>query len=70
MDGFVEVCVLEARRRNPEWGPRRLVNEAVRAGIEPAPSRSGVYRALKRADLIDRLSGWTPRTAPNRRARP
>lgn len=53
MDPAVEVWVLEARRRNPEWGPRRLVHEASRAGIEPAPSRSGVYRALKRAGLID-----------------
>ena len=49
----IEVWVLEARRRNPDWGPRRLVHEAIRAGLDPAPSRSGVYRALKRADLID-----------------
>ena len=53
MEPAVEVWVLEARRRNPEWGPRRLVHEAARAGIEPAPSRSAVYRALKRAQLID-----------------
>jgi transposase InsO family protein len=53
MDPAVEVWVLEARRRNPDWGPRRLVHEASRAGIEPVPSRSGVYRALKRAQLID-----------------
>src|SRR5512132_363845 len=53
MDPAVEVWVLEARRRNPEWGPRRLVHEASRASVEPAPSRSGVYRALKRAGLID-----------------
>jgi transposase len=53
MDPPVEVWVLEARRRNPEWGPRRLVHEAARAGIVPVPSRSGVYRALKRAELID-----------------
>ena len=49
----VEVWVLEARRRNPDWGPRRLVHEASRAGIKPVPSRSGVYRALKRSGLID-----------------
>src|SRR5512132_4145835 len=49
----VEVWMLEARRRNPDWGPRRLVHEASRASVEPAPSRSGVYRALKRAGLID-----------------
>jgi transposase InsO family protein len=53
MDPAVEVWVLEARRRNPDWGPRRLTHEATRAGIEPAPSRSGIYRALKRAGVID-----------------
>jgi transposase InsO family protein len=53
MDPATEVWVLEARRRNPEWGARRLVHEAARAGVDPAPSRSGVYRALKRAGLID-----------------
>ncbi len=53
MDPSVEVWVLEARRRNPDWGPRRLVHEASRAGISPSPSRSGIYRALKRAELID-----------------
>jgi transposase InsO family protein len=53
MDPAVEVWVLEARRRNPEWGPRRLVHEASRASVEPTPSRSGIYRALKRAGLID-----------------
>lgn len=57
MDPAVEVWVLEARRRNPDWGPRRLVHEASRAGIEPVPSRSGVYRALKRAQLIDPQAG-------------
>ena len=53
MDPAVEVWVLEQRRRNPDWGPRRLVHEARRTGIEPSPSRSGVYRALRRAGSID-----------------
>lgn len=53
MDPAVEVWVLEARRRNPDWGPRRLVHEALRAGVDPVPSRSGIYRLLKRANLID-----------------
>jgi transposase InsO family protein len=53
MDAAVEVWVLEARRRNPDWGPRRLVHEAARAGVSPVPSRSGVYRLLKRSNLID-----------------
>jgi transposase InsO family protein len=56
MDPAVEVWVLEARRRNPDWGPRRLVHEASRTGVDPPPSRSGVYRALKRAGLIDPLA--------------
>ena len=53
MEPAIEVWVLETRRRNPDWGPRRLVHEATRAGLVPVPSRSGVYRALKRAQLID-----------------
>jgi transposase InsO family protein len=53
MDPATEVWVLEARRRNPDWGPRRLVHEASRAGLDPVPSRSGTYRALRRAGLID-----------------
>lgn len=53
MDPATEVWVLEQRRRNPDWGPRRLVHEAARQGLRPIPSRSGVYRALRRAGLID-----------------
>src|SRR5437764_7462331 len=53
MPADVEVWVLETRRRNPGWGPRRLVHEAARAGVDPVPSRSGVYRALKRAGMIE-----------------
>jgi transposase InsO family protein len=53
MDPATEVWVLETRRRNPDWGPRRLVHEATRAGLDPIPSRSGIYRALKRAGLIE-----------------
>jgi transposase InsO family protein len=52
MDPATEVWVLETRRRDPDWGPRRLVHEATRVALDP-PSRSGVYRALKRAGLID-----------------
>ena len=49
----VEVLVLEMRRGHPGWGPRRLLHELGRAGVDPLPSRSGIYRALKRAGLID-----------------
>jgi transposase len=30
----VETAVLEWRRTNPGWGPRRLVHEAVKTGFE------------------------------------
>src|SRR5881392_4377752 len=41
MDPAVEVWVLEARRRNPDWGPRRLVHEALRARVNPTPVALG-----------------------------
>ena len=49
----VEVAVLELRRVHPYWGPRRIVYELGRRGVEPLPSESGVYRALLRAGLVD-----------------
>jgi transposase InsO family protein len=51
MDADVEVAVLEARRLHPGWGPRRIVFELGRRDL-PA-SESSVYRALRRAHLID-----------------
>lgn len=51
MDAVVEVAVLEARRNHPRWGPRRIVFELSKKGM--APSESGVYRALRRAGLIE-----------------
>ena len=53
MDPAVEVLVLEMRRAHPHWGPRRLLHELARAGVCPMPSRSGVYRALVRAGVIE-----------------
>jgi len=51
MDPVVEVGVLEARRRHPGWGPRRIVHELGRRGL--TASESGVNRALRRSGLID-----------------
>ncbi len=51
MDGDLEVAVLEMRRAHPGWGPTRLVHELGRRGV--TVSRSGVYRALVRAGLVD-----------------
>ena len=49
----VEALVVEWRRAHPTWGPRTLVNRLAREGVEPLPSRSAVYRALVRHQLID-----------------
>lgn len=53
MPAVVEVALVDLRRKHPGWGPRRLVYELARAGVEPVPSESGVYRALRRFGLID-----------------
>ena len=47
----------ELRRAHPSWGPRRIVFELARGGVEPVPSESAVYRALVRLDLIDPAVG-------------
>ena len=53
MSGEAEVAVAELRRAHPTWGPRRLVFELGKQGVEPVPSESAVYRALVRLSLID-----------------
>ena len=53
MPGEIEAQILEWRRRHPGWGPRRLVWEATKAELSPMPSRSGIYRSLRRHGLID-----------------
>ena len=53
MPAVVEVALVDLRRKHPSWGPRRLVYELARAGVEPVPSESGAYRALLRFGLID-----------------
>ena len=41
MPAGVEVALVVLRRRHPSWGPRRLVYELRRTGVEPVPSESG-----------------------------
>ena len=53
MSADVEVLIARLRRVHPSWGPRRLVFELAKAGVEPVPSESGVYRALTRLGLVD-----------------
>src|SRR5690606_9010831 len=49
----VEAVVCELRREHQRWGPVRLVHEAERLGVDPAPSRMAVYRALVRHGLVN-----------------
>jgi hypothetical protein len=49
----VEARVLELRRLRPGWGPARIAHRLARDGVDPPPSRSGIYRALRRAGLIE-----------------
>jgi transposase InsO family protein len=53
MPPAVEVVLAEMRRAHPGWGPRRLVFELGRGGVDPLPSQAAVYRALVRLNLID-----------------
>ncbi|MEV4167914.1 IS481 family transposase [Nonomuraea sp. NPDC049709] len=57
MSARVEVLVCELRRRHPRWGPVRLAHEAGLRGVDPPPSRMGVYRALVRHGLIEPGAG-------------
>jgi transposase InsO family protein len=49
----IEAMIVEWRRAHSSWGPRTLVNRLAREGVDPLPSRSSVYRALVRHQLID-----------------
>ena len=53
MPAVVEARVLTLRREHPAWGPARLGHELARAGVDPVPGRSSIYRALVRHRLID-----------------
>lgn len=53
MPAEVEALIVEWRRAHPAWGPRTIVNRLARAGVDPLPGRSSVYRALVRHQLID-----------------
>lgn len=64
----VEAAVVELRRSRPYWGPRRLVFELGRRGVEPVPSESAVYRALVRATK-PQVTGHSPDTGLRARCR-
>ena len=53
MPAQVEAAVLEARRKHPSWGPRRIAVEVSRSGEGLAVTESSVYRCLRRAGLVE-----------------
>jgi transposase InsO family protein len=53
MPALVEATVVAMRRAHPAWGPSRIVWQLERDGVTPLPSRSAVYRALLRHDLVE-----------------
>lgn len=49
----LEALVCEMRRQHPDWGPRRIEFELDKKGCRPMPSRSSIYRCLKRHSLVE-----------------
>ena len=49
----LEAMICEIRRLHPGWGPRRILHELGRKGIDPLPGRSSIYRCLKRHNLVE-----------------
>jgi transposase InsO family protein len=49
----LEALICEIRRLHPGWGPRRILHELGRKGVDPLPGRSSIYRCLKRHNLIE-----------------
>jgi transposase InsO family protein len=48
-----EARLLELRRHHPSWGQVRLRHQLEREGLVDVPSLSGIYRALRRHNLIE-----------------
>jgi transposase InsO family protein len=49
----LEALICEIRRLHPGWGPRRILHELGKRGVDPLPGRSSIYRCLKRHNLIE-----------------
>ncbi len=66
----VEAQLVGMRRAHPRWGPRRLLFELAKAGVDPVPSRSTVYRVLVRHQLVTAKTRKRRRQDYPRRGRP
>src|SRR5437899_2066100 len=49
----IEAAICELRRQDPGWGPRRFEHRLAKAGVDPVPSRSAIYRCLRRHGLVE-----------------
>ncbi len=49
----IEAKIVEMRRAHPGWGPRTLLHELERAGVDMLPSLSATHRCLIRHGLIN-----------------
>ena len=49
----LQARICELRREHPGWGPRRICHQLTKTGLHPVPSRSAIYRCLKRHGLIE-----------------
>jgi transposase InsO family protein len=68
----IEARLCELRRHHPGWGQRRLAHELARAGVDPPPGLTSIYRALVRNGLIQPRSHRRAKASYRRweRARP
>jgi transposase InsO family protein len=68
----IEARLCELRRHHPGWGQRRLAHELARAGVDPPPGLTSIYRALVRNGLIQPRSRRRAKASYRRweRARP
>ncbi len=66
MPAWVEARVVELRHGHPGWGPRTIGYQLGEEGVEPVPSRSAIYRALLRHNLIKGKRRRKPRSAYRR----
>jgi transposase InsO family protein len=53
MPAEIEAMIVELRREHPGWGPRTIGHRLERAGVDPVPGRSSIYRCLVRHGLIE-----------------